>query len=136
MAAIVAVQGSTLTTSGITGVSLFGFSIPGWDKNRIERTALGNTAWTTAKVGELKQSDDLIVMIAWDEAITLPEANQTWVITLPASAGAWTIWGQLKNVSRPEIVTSEKQTEQLRITLTVEVTNLNDSDAETPIAFA
>jgi len=133
---LISVQGATLTATGLTNVDLIAFTLPGWTRSRINRTTQGNSAVTTKQAGTLKDYGDLVLVIPKDTGITIPTANQTFVITLPDAGGAWTFWGQVVEVGDVEITTDDQQTEQIAEALTVMLTNRNGSDVETAPAFA
>jgi len=100
-------------------------------------TSMQNTRYRTKKGKHLINIEPATLTIQYDPAIltdmvALMGVNQEMVITMP-DGHTWTFWGEIDNFSPgPLSVSEDKST----ATITLEVTNLNDSDVETGPVYA
>jgi len=100
-------------------------TMPGWTKDEIDDTNLGNAAVMTAFLSNLKKYNDMVVNADLGESIT--EGNQLVTITFPDSRGTFVCWADLKSIG--DVSFANKTSPACDYTLLL--TNRNATDVET-----
>jgi hypothetical protein len=101
------------------------------EATEIDLTGVGNVYVETGKLSTIRKIPDITINVVADPAkiAALPKTNAALVITLPTSTPTvCTFWAQLKSVGN----LTGKNKEKSMAALVYKVTNLNDSDVETP----
>ncbi|MDD3886646.1 MAG: hypothetical protein PHI35_07235 [Victivallaceae bacterium] len=120
-------NGCSLKTGSTVIGGITEMSIPGWSRQEIDDTELGNVNYTTAVLGNLKTADDFTCVIKLANSGEVSVGNKEYTITLPDSAGTLVFWADLKQFG----ATDAKNAQGLTLTLTFKVTNLNAAGVET-----
>jgi hypothetical protein len=123
-------QGTTFTRSGIT-LAPKSMTVPGWAKESIDVTTLNNSGVRTFAMKKLKTINDFVLTLVFDAAVyaAIPTGNGQWTVAFPDGAGSLTFWGDVMSVG--DVSADEGSTDQPTFDLTIKVTNLNSSGAET-----
>lgn len=110
------------------------FGVDGGEKN--DNTTMRNSVWQTFYPQKLKTGTDITATVNYDPAVLddivdMVNINQEVTVT-HEDGSTWTVWAYLQKFMPGE----NKKGEQPMATITLVLTNLNDSDVETGPVYA